>query len=225
MPRLKPNTFKEVYCTVCGTLNNVHRSQKGPTSWASAMAGKESLYDEFYCLHGDQQWHKEAVKLQQELEETASQRVKQLYQQDLNEILAEHGCKLPQSGEYMIVFDEIKQMKQNIMENGENYITIETAWRGDPTCNSIFFYDQRFYVILPDYDHKYDLEDYHTFAEAFNNPMLNRIDEFTISVTSDVFTVNEIKSMMKNLVINEKLILINGEPVQFKFIPPKLFED
>lgn len=223
MPRLKPNTFKEVYCRVCGALNMVKRNQMGPTSWGAAMAGKESFYDEFQCPNAEYPWHKEAVKMQREMEETTSQRVKQLYQQDLEEILAEHDCKLPESGEYLIVFDEIKQMKQKIMENGENYITIETGWRGEPTCNSIYFYDQHFYVILPDFNHKYDLEDYHTFAEAFNNPMLNRIDEFTISVTSDVFTATEIISRMKNLVVNEKIILINGEPVQVKKAPPNYY--
>ena len=215
MPKLKPNTFQSVYCPTCGTLNTVHRSQKGPKSWGGAMAGIESLYDEFTCPHAEETWHAEAAELQQKLEGTTSKRVRELYRLDLEEILAAHGCQIP-SGELYVVFDEIKAMKADILSSGKNYLSIEYLFGNERKRNAIYFYDQRFYLILPDYEIEGDLEDFRSFAEAFENPLLNMAIESTTAVDSEVFSAEEIKGMVTFVVKEEKTILINGEEHRVK---------
>ena len=219
MSKLKPNTFKEIYCPVCGMLNLVQRSQKGLTNWASAIAGIESLYDEFTCPHSEEAWHAEAAELQQKLEETSSKRVRELYQLDLEEILAAHGCQMP-TGELYVIFDEIKAMKADILSNGKNYLTIEYLLGNERKRNAIYFYDQRFYLILQSYEIEGDLEDFRSFAEAFENPLLNMAIETTTAVESEVFSAEEIKEIVTFIVREEKTILINGEPHRVKYVLP-----
>ena len=219
MPKLKPNTFQSIYCPVCGTLNTVKRNQLGPTNVASAMAGIESLYDEFDCPYFNEPWHAEAVELQQKLEETTSKRVRELYRLDLEEILAAHGCQIP-TGELYVVFDEIKAMKADILSNGKNYLTIEYLFGNERKRNAIYFYDQRFYLILQGYEIEGDLEDFRSFAEAFENPLLNMAIETTTAIESEVFSAEEIKGMVTFVVRGEKTILINGEEHRVKYIPP-----
>ena len=219
MPKLKPNIFQSVYCPVCGTLNTVKRNQVGPTNWASAVAGIESLYDEFDCPYFNEPWHAEAVELQQKLEETTSKRVRELYRLDLEEILAAHGCQMP-TGELYVVFDEIKAMKADILSNGKNYLTIEYLFGNERKRNAIYFYDQRFYLILQGYEIEGDLEDFRSFAEAFENPLLNMAIETTTAIESEVFSAEEIKDMVTFVVRGEKTIMINGEEHRVKYIPP-----
>ncbi|PKO05726.1 MAG: hypothetical protein CVU41_10735 [Chloroflexi bacterium HGW-Chloroflexi-3] len=163
-------------------------------NWTSAVVGNESLYDKFQCPHAGQTWHQEAAELQQKVEETTSKRVRELYRLDLDEILAAHDCHLLESGAFEVVFDEIKEMKANILANGINYFSIEFMVGEELWRNSIYRYDQRFYVILTDYEHDDDLKDYSTFSEAFANPLQDRTTEFTTAITSSVFSVQEINA-------------------------------
>lgn len=186
---------------------------------ASAMAGIKSLYDEFDCPYFNEPWHAQASDLQEKIEETTSKRVRELYQLDLDEILAEHGCQVP-TGELYVVFDEIKAMKENIISNGKIYLSIEFDFAGDMKRNAIYFFDQRFYLVLQSYGIEGDLEDFRSFDEAFENPLLNMAIETTTAVESEVFSAEEIKGMVTFIVRGEKTILINGEEHRVKYLPP-----
>ena len=51
-----PDSIAEMTCRVCGEVCEVERSVSGPTSWAGAMAKKNTIHDEFSCPNGDDQW-------------------------------------------------------------------------------------------------------------------------------------------------------------------------
>jgi uncharacterized protein YjbK len=188
------------------------------------MAGINHLYDDFYCPNAEETWHREAADLHQKIKETSSKRVRELYQLDLEEILTAHECQLPESGEYQIVFEEVQALKKDILQNGKNLYTIEFAMDDGPASHSIYFFDQKYYVVLSDYEFEDDLKDYSSFEEAFDNPLLNMAIEYTTSISSSVFSVEEIKKMVTFLDPAEKTILINGEPVRVKYEPPYPWE-
>lgn len=89
----KPGTVSEKYCEVCGTLCAVRRDVVGPTSFASAMAQRHTLHDQFACPHGGQAWHERALRLAQAIEESPSPRVAAMMRQDLEDLLREHGLR------------------------------------------------------------------------------------------------------------------------------------
>lgn len=89
----KPGEVQFHRCRVCGTICSVDRDQKGPTSWAGAMAHKQTPHDFFYCPHGNESWHQKALDLVQEMGETRSKRVVELIRQDLKDLLREHGIQ------------------------------------------------------------------------------------------------------------------------------------
>lgn len=89
----EPGKFPERECQVCGSICEVERNRLGPTGWAEAMGGHAHLHDFFYCPHAKKDWHEQALELVQEIEETSSKRLSTLLQQDLNDLLAEHGIE------------------------------------------------------------------------------------------------------------------------------------
>lgn len=88
-----PDTVSERRCRVCGTVCTAQRSQVGPTSWAASMAKSETVHDYFYCPNVRKKWHEQALRLVQEIENTASKRVAALIQQDLVDLLAENNIQ------------------------------------------------------------------------------------------------------------------------------------
>jgi hypothetical protein len=92
-----PGTVSTRSCQVCGVVCNVERNRVGPTGWATAVAKAEMIHDYFYCPHSGQSWHEQALALVQAIENTPSKRVAALMQQDLTELLDEHGCGLGRS--------------------------------------------------------------------------------------------------------------------------------
>jgi hypothetical protein len=222
MPKFKPNTFKEIYCPVCGTLNIVERNQMGPTFHVEGMQDIDVLHDLFYCPNEEQDWHMEATDLRYKIQGISSEQVCELYQRDLDEILEAHACHLPESGKFLIVYDEIRQLKQDILAKGKEIYTIEFEMDYGPERHSIYFFDKKFYLVISDYEFEDDLKDYSTFAEAFANPVLNTAIENTAAITTSVFSVEEIKKMVKFLIFDEKTILINGEPHRVKYLPPEV---
>lgn len=221
MPRLKPNTFKEVYCPDCGTKNTVIRNQVGLTTWWEWKAKRGRLHDDFRCPHWDEDWHKEAEALHHKIEEKSSGQMRELYQLELDELLAAHGCQLPESGVFRVVFDEVREMRGNIIMFGKNYLTIENE-KGDKLERySIHYFDNRFYTFMPDYEFEDDMKDFMTFAEAFENYQLNTIINDTTSIYSDVFAVDQILDMMKIKVTQDRTVLINGKTCWLRYDPPE----
>ena len=89
-----PGLVVERSCFVCGTLCTVERNRLGATSWAESMAKKKSLHDFFVCPNTAEAWQNRASELVQRIEETPSERIAALMHQDLDELLAKHGCKI-----------------------------------------------------------------------------------------------------------------------------------
>lgn len=89
-----PGTVNRRTCQVCGTECLVERNRVGPTSWAAAIGKSEILHDYFYCPHTRKDWHEQALALVEAIENTPSKRVAALMQQDLWDLLSEHGCAL-----------------------------------------------------------------------------------------------------------------------------------
>jgi hypothetical protein len=83
-----PGSVDETYCRVCGTKCRVERNTYGPTGWIAAMARHSCYHDKFICPHGDKEWHEQALKLVQAIEETPSKRTAELIKLDLEEILS-----------------------------------------------------------------------------------------------------------------------------------------
>ena len=67
-----PGTKVKMRCGICDSIMDVKRNKYGPRSWAAAMAGHKSAYDEFTCPHAGKDWHEQARLLKAEIEETAS---------------------------------------------------------------------------------------------------------------------------------------------------------
>lgn len=79
-------------CHVCGATCSVERNRVGPVSLAGAMAQTETVHDYFHCPHSGTDWHEQCLALVQAIEAMPSKRVAALMQQDLTDLLAEHGC-------------------------------------------------------------------------------------------------------------------------------------
>lgn len=89
-----PGRVAERTCRICGTTCTVERNRLAATSWAESMAKRKWLHDFFKCPNTGADWHDRATDLVQRIEETPSERVAALMRQDLDELLARHGCKL-----------------------------------------------------------------------------------------------------------------------------------
>ena len=80
---------EEMECKVCGTTCDVERDVMGPRSWAGAMAKIKTLHDSFSCPHGEEEWHKRALKLLENLEEYPSPTLKKIMLDDFNKMIKE----------------------------------------------------------------------------------------------------------------------------------------
>jgi hypothetical protein len=90
----EPGAEASINCRVCGTECNVMRDVLGPTSWAGAMAGRKALHDLFFCPWSGESWHKQAISLMQEMEETSSPWLRDLIFADLGDALREEGVRI-----------------------------------------------------------------------------------------------------------------------------------
>jgi hypothetical protein len=82
---------------VCGSECEVERNALGPTCTAMAMARRAVRHDKFFCRHSEEEWHREACALVQEIQGTRSRRVRELIQKDLEEALARGKLAGPDS--------------------------------------------------------------------------------------------------------------------------------
>lgn len=83
-----PSTVHEATCEICGDTCEIIRNVSGPTSWIGAMNRTATLHDRIRCPHTGQDWHLQALALQEAIRATPSPRIAALMQQDLDEVLA-----------------------------------------------------------------------------------------------------------------------------------------
>lgn len=86
-----PGAVAQRTCQVCGAKCRVEHDRLGPTGWAAALGKSNALHDYFYCPNAGQAWHEQALELVQAIESTPSKRIAALMQQDLIDLLKEHG--------------------------------------------------------------------------------------------------------------------------------------
>jgi hypothetical protein len=84
----KPGQYQEMLCKVCGSKCQVFRNDYGPTSWASAMAKRYRLHDEFCCPYLDSAWHDEACQLHELLEPALGRHLNRKIRSEINAIVA-----------------------------------------------------------------------------------------------------------------------------------------
>lgn len=82
-----PDSVSEKKCGVCGTICDVRRGVHGATSFGEAMSHKGHLHDAFRCPHIRELWHKQAVKIMQEIEKCPSPSIRKIMNDDLSTIL------------------------------------------------------------------------------------------------------------------------------------------
>lgn len=80
---------EERTCRVCGAVCDVERSVFGPISFANWTSAQRRYHDRFICPNAHHTWHRQALRLTQEIHNTASPRVAHLIRQDLQEVLAQ----------------------------------------------------------------------------------------------------------------------------------------
>lgn len=85
-----PGEIEEMDCNVCGSRCEVTRNQFGYKDFGSAMMKKKSRFDQFKCPLAEEDWHQQLEKLVLEKRETASSKIKQLLEEEIAEIKAEH---------------------------------------------------------------------------------------------------------------------------------------
>jgi hypothetical protein len=87
-------------CRVCGAACDVQRSVYGPLRFTEGLTTRHQYHDRFVCPHADAPWHRQALRLAQEIHATASPRLARLIQQDLDEVLAGvtiHNAQAPRA--------------------------------------------------------------------------------------------------------------------------------
>ena len=85
-----PGEKEKVDCNVCDSRCEVKRNVFWYKDFGSAMMKKKSRFDQFKCPLAEKDWHKKLEKLTLEKRETASSKIKQLLEEEIGEIKAEH---------------------------------------------------------------------------------------------------------------------------------------
>jgi hypothetical protein len=85
-----PGEKEEMDCNVCESRCEVTRNLFGYHDFGSAMMKKKSRFDQFKCPLAEEEWHQKLEKLILEKRETASSKIKQLLEEEIEEIKAEH---------------------------------------------------------------------------------------------------------------------------------------
>ncbi len=74
-------------CLVCSTPMKVDRNALGPTSFATALAGKRVLHDRWACPHAEEEWHLMAYELARSIPLERSPTLAAIRQLDLERLL------------------------------------------------------------------------------------------------------------------------------------------
>lgn len=86
-----PNRFDAWYCCICGTQCDVQRNLFGHT-YKHDVSPKR-FYDKFTCPNTGKKWHDQAYELHMAIEDTPSDSLKELMQQDLATLLLSHSSE------------------------------------------------------------------------------------------------------------------------------------
>jgi hypothetical protein len=82
----------EVRCRVCGAALAVRRGVVGPTGWAHTRAIAAGVmggtpHDEFSCDLSGEPWHRQALALKRQAQETPSRRLERLLLEEAAEVV------------------------------------------------------------------------------------------------------------------------------------------
>ena len=77
-------------CQVCGVDMDVERNGMGATGFGEAMSGRKHLHDTFRCKDRHEDWHMQIFNIREEAEETSSDKLRKLFLDEVDEILAKH---------------------------------------------------------------------------------------------------------------------------------------
>jgi len=88
----EPGGHVVLHCRICGEPMTVARDVVGPTGWAHAMTiragqAKGRLHDEFHCERAEAAWHRQALALRQQAEQTPSKRLADLLTEEADEVV------------------------------------------------------------------------------------------------------------------------------------------
>jgi hypothetical protein len=88
----EPGSVKEARCRVCGEAMAVRRGVVGPTGWAQATAIAAGVmggtpHDTFACVFSGEPWHRQALALKRQAEETPSRRLERALLDEAAEVV------------------------------------------------------------------------------------------------------------------------------------------
>ena len=79
-------TIHSMDCQVCGDKMDVE-SYYGHTSWVGAMSKRKERCDKFICPNINDDWHKQAVEVQYEADQTKVPSLRELAMNDVRKIV------------------------------------------------------------------------------------------------------------------------------------------
>lgn len=74
-------------CLVCNSPMTVERRVLGPTSFATALAGKKVLHDRWTCPHLHEEWHSMAYEIARDIQLETSPSLVAIRQLDLDRLI------------------------------------------------------------------------------------------------------------------------------------------
>jgi hypothetical protein len=87
-----PGSVEEVRCRVCGEVLAARRGVVGPTGWAHAQAITAGVrggtpHDEFACVFSGEAWHRQALALKRQAQQTPSRRLERALLDEAAEVV------------------------------------------------------------------------------------------------------------------------------------------
>ena len=84
---MSPGTGHEINCNVCNSRCLVERDVKGIKVKYASGTVLDDTHDKFYCPYSNEGWHKKAVSLYVESQNTVSTRISNIIKKDLDDLL------------------------------------------------------------------------------------------------------------------------------------------
>lgn len=79
---------QRIGCGVCSSDMNVEKNVVTARSWAGAISKQKKPSDIFTCPHRDEDWHKQAKSLIEEMKKTPSPGLAAILERDLEKVLS-----------------------------------------------------------------------------------------------------------------------------------------
>lgn len=87
LKRHPPGLVEEEFCSVCETKMDVTRDVKASRGFAAAMGGSNWDRDEFRCPEAQEAWHRQALEIIREAENTASSAIEKILLDEKDDIV------------------------------------------------------------------------------------------------------------------------------------------